>query len=199
MLTAFVGVDGLVYQMASDRALPLVFLKKNTWRGTNQYIIITFLVLCVTQVAIMRGDVRVLAGIYSIAFLGVMATFTVGCMLLKASPKHTSGLVSKGLMLPWWHLTLALVMVLIALLGNFLGLMAVLVFFFAYFTPIYGICLLCLYYDCLPSWLTPNQGCLPSFLTRPYRGPGLLTPVVLVDVPCISAPNKDKDEQSSEE
>jgi amino acid transporter len=54
VLTAYVGVDGLVYQMAADRCLPSFLLRKNHWRGTNHYIILSFFILCVSQVCSIK-------------------------------------------------------------------------------------------------------------------------------------------------
>ena len=147
VLTAFVGLDGLVFQMSLDKCLPVVFLKKNRWRGTNHYIILTFLLLCIALIVVMDGIVSELAGIYSMAFLGVLATFIMGSMLLKTSPKHAPSLVAKGLTVKWWKLCLSLALICISLLGNFLGSSNVIVSFLSYFVPIYGICLSCLYAD----------------------------------------------------
>jgi hypothetical protein len=46
------------------------------------------------QILLMQGNVEDLAGIYSLAFLGVMSTFTIGCIFLKAGPAG-AGLVEK--------------------------------------------------------------------------------------------------------
>jgi amino acid transporter len=88
VLTAFVGVDGLMYQLASDRCLPAVFLRKNASRGTNHFIIVTFLVLCLLLVLLMDGKVDGLAGVYSLAFLCVMSSFALGAALLKVSTTY---------------------------------------------------------------------------------------------------------------
>lgn len=158
------GLDGLVYQMSLDKCLPVVFLRKNRWRGTNHYIILTFLVLCIALIVIMDGKVAELAGIYSMAFLGVLATFIMGSMLLKTSPKHSPALMAKGLMVKWWKLCLSLALICISLLGNFLGSSNVIVSFLSYFLPIYGICLSCLYADkarlaCCPGSMSATKFC----------------------------------------
>lgn len=150
--------------MSLDKCLPVIFLKKNRWRGTNHYIILTFLLLCVALIVIMDGKVSELAGIYSMAFLGVLATFIMGSMLLKTSPKHAPSLVAKGLMVKWWKLCLSLALICISLLGNFLGSSNVIVSFLSYFLPIYGICLSCLYADkarlaCCPGSMTATKFC----------------------------------------
>lgn len=172
VLTAFVGLDGLVFRMSLDKCLPVVFLQKNGWRGTNHYIILTFLLLCIALIVVMDGKVSELAGIYSMAFLGVLATFIMGSMLLKNTPKHASFLVAKGLMVKWWKLCLSLALICISLLGNLLGSSNVIVSFLSYFLPIYGICLVCLYADkarlvCCPGSMAATRLCQMSIVGDP--------------------------------
>jgi hypothetical protein len=50
--------------MALDRCLPQFLLTKNSWRDTNHYIILTYLILASSQVLAMQGDVDALAGVY---------------------------------------------------------------------------------------------------------------------------------------
>ncbi len=170
MLTSFVGLDGLVYKMSMDKCLPVVFLTKNRFRGTNHYIILTFLGLCIALIVIMDGKVSELAGIYSMAFLGVLATFIMGSMLLKTSPKFNAALVSKGLMVKWWKLGLSLALICISLLGNFLGSSSVILSFLSYFLPIYGICLGCLYADKVRLTCCPGSGAATKFCQRFITG-----------------------------
>lgn len=59
-------MDGLIYQMAQDRCLPQILLRKNKWRKTNHVIILSFLLLSLALVVIMRGRVFSLAGVYSL-------------------------------------------------------------------------------------------------------------------------------------
>ena len=40
VLTAYVGVNGLVKRMALDRCMPQFLLHENSWRKTNHWIII---------------------------------------------------------------------------------------------------------------------------------------------------------------
>ena len=82
VLTSFVGVSGLLERMTLDRILPPYFLKKNK-RGSSYRIIITFFLLSVSVLLITRGNVKLLAGVYTISFLAVMALFAIGNILLK--------------------------------------------------------------------------------------------------------------------
>jgi amino acid transporter len=64
VLTAYVGIDGLLYQLSSDGCLPAVLMSKNSWRQTNHYIILVYLFLATSQVLLLEGDVDALAGVY---------------------------------------------------------------------------------------------------------------------------------------
>jgi hypothetical protein len=91
--------------------------------------------------------------VYSIAFLSVMACFGMGAMLLKRSPLYASGLIAEGLMLRWWHLTVAVALVLVALVGNLVLQQSSMISFVGYVLPAYLICLICIYYNRSPKWL----------------------------------------------
>lgn len=86
VLTSFVGVSGLLKRMTLDRILPNYFLKENS-RGASYRIIIVFLVLCISVLAVTRGDLESLAGVYTFSFLAVMALFGIGNLLLKLKRK----------------------------------------------------------------------------------------------------------------
>lgn len=75
VLTSFVGVTGLMRRMALDRCLPQVRLQENRWRGTNHWILYGFFGLCVWILAITAGRIEAWAGVYTLAFLSVMALF----------------------------------------------------------------------------------------------------------------------------
>jgi amino acid transporter len=82
VLTSFVGVNGLVRRMALDRCLPQFFLKTNR-RDSTHRIIIAFFALCVSILIITEGQLKALAGVYTISFLAVMALFGLGNIFLK--------------------------------------------------------------------------------------------------------------------
>eukprot|EP00123_Amoebidium_parasiticum_P012487 comp21389_c0_seq1/m.29439 comp21389_c0_seq1/g.29439 ORF comp21389_c0_seq1/g.29439 comp21389_c0_seq1/m.29439 type:complete len:776 (-) comp21389_c0_seq1:702-3029(-) len=83
VLTGYVGVIGLIRRMALDRCLPSVFLSTNRLRGTNHWIILTYFLLCASLYFIMNGNILILGGVYTIAFLCVMTLFGVSNLLLK--------------------------------------------------------------------------------------------------------------------
>lgn len=114
VLTAYVGVTGLMRRMALDRCLPQFLLKENKARKTNHWIILGFFATCVSIVLITEGDIDILAGVYTISFLGVMALFAVGNMLLKVKRKRLPRAVRSS----WLGVTAALIAVLIGLAAN---------------------------------------------------------------------------------
>jgi amino acid transporter len=86
VLTAYVGVSGLLERMTLDRVLPNFLLKKNR-RGAAYRIIIMFFLLCISILFITQGELGALAGVYTISFLLVMALFGFGNILLKVKRK----------------------------------------------------------------------------------------------------------------
>ena len=75
VLTAYVGVIGLVRRMAMDRCLPEFLLHENSLRHTNHWIIIGFFLLTSSLMIITNGNTIILGGVYTTAFLSVMALF----------------------------------------------------------------------------------------------------------------------------
>ncbi|MEM1034432.1 MAG: APC family permease [Myxococcota bacterium] len=114
VLTAYVGVTGLMRRMALDRCLPQFLLRENRLRRTNHWIILGFFVTCVSIVVITEGDIDILAGVYTISFLGVMALFAVGNMLLKVKRKR----LPRAVRASWPGVTAALLLVLVGLGAN---------------------------------------------------------------------------------
>jgi amino acid transporter len=115
VLTSFVGVSGLLERMTLDRILPPYFLKKNK-RGSSYRIILLFLILSISVLVITRGNVKLLAGVYTLSFLSVMALFGIGNILLKIKraklprPEKAS----------WIAVFIAIIAVITALAGNIL-------------------------------------------------------------------------------
>ncbi|WP_445458143.1 APC family permease [Flavobacterium sp. HNIBRBA15423] len=115
VLTSYVGVSGLLERMTLDRILPNALLKKNK-KGSSYRIITLFFILSVSVLWITNGNVKLLAGVYTISFLSVMALFGFGNILLKLKraklprPEKAS----------WLGVLIAITAVLIALTGNIL-------------------------------------------------------------------------------
>ncbi len=135
VLTSFVGVTGLLERMALDRIMPPFFLKKNK-KGSSYRIIIMFFLLSVSVLLITNGNVKLLAGVYTISFLSVMALFGIGNILLKVK-RSTLPRPEKA---SWLAVFVAITAVVIALIGNITmqpkdGLPSNLTVFLYYFVP----------------------------------------------------------------
>ncbi len=135
VLTSFVGVSGLLERMTLDRIMPQFFLKKNS-RGSSYRIIIMFFLLSVSVLLITNGNVKLLAGVYTISFLSVMALFGIGNIFLKVKRSK----LPRPEKASWVAVFIAITAVLIALIGNILmtpkdGLPSNLTIFLDYFIP----------------------------------------------------------------
>ena len=115
VLTAYIGVTGLLQRMTLDRILPQFFLKRNK-KGSSHRIIILFFILSISVLLITRGKVTLLAGVYTISFLSVMFLFGFGNILLKVRRAKLPRPESAN----WLSVLLAIVAVIIALVGNIL-------------------------------------------------------------------------------
>jgi amino acid transporter len=113
VLTSFVGVSGLLERMTLDRILPQYFLKKNK-RGSSYRIIIMFLLLSISVLLITNGNVKLLAGVYTISFLSVMILFGVGNILLKVNREA----LPRPEKASWLAVLIAIGAVVLALIGN---------------------------------------------------------------------------------
>jgi amino acid transporter len=141
VITGFVGFTGLVHRMTVDRCLPQGFLKVNECRKTRHIIIGFYWFLTSALVLYTWGNVEVLAGVYTVAFLSVMFSFTVGNMLLKLrrstlpTPVHVE----------WSIVLLANVCVAAGLIGNVISrprsLPSLLIFGAVFILPVIQYCL----------------------------------------------------------
>jgi amino acid transporter len=135
LLTAFVGTTGLVKRLALDRCLPQALLKENQWRHTSHRIIIAFFLLCASILWMTQGHVQTLAGVYTISFLGVMALFAIGNILLKIKRSELPRHYRAG----WVTVLIALAATLVGLIGNVALNPRYFWVFFAYFLPTAGV------------------------------------------------------------
>lgn len=153
VLTSFVGVTGLLERMALDRILPQYFLKKNK-RGSSYRIILIFLLLTISVLLITRGNVHLLAGVYTISFLSVMALFGIGNVLLKVRRNSLPRPEKAG----WISILIAVTAVITALVGNILmepkdGMPSNLSVFLEYFIPSIAFIAIMLYRTALLHFL----------------------------------------------
>jgi len=113
VLTSYVGVSGLLERMTLDRILPQYFLKKNS-KGSSYRIILMFFLLSVSVLLITQGNVKLLAGVYTISFLSVMALFGIGNILLKVKRSK----LPRPEQASWIAVIIAIIAVGFALAGN---------------------------------------------------------------------------------
>jgi len=130
VLTSYVGVTGLIRRMALDRCLPQFFLQENPLTHTNHWIILGFFGVTASLYAIVLGNVNTLSGMYSVAFLGVMSLFAVGCMMLKYKRND----IPRKIRAHWWEVILGFIGVIAGLLGNILLDIDILAYFTIYFS-----------------------------------------------------------------
>jgi len=113
VLTSYVGVSGLLERMTLDRILPQYFLKKNR-QNSSYRIILMFFILSVSVLLITQGNVKLLAGVYTISFLSVMALFGIGNILLKVKREK----LPRPERATWIAVFVAITAVVFALTGN---------------------------------------------------------------------------------
>jgi amino acid transporter len=130
VLTSFVGVNGLVRRMTLDRCLPQFLLKTNR-RGTTHRIIIAFFILSVSVLLITQGELKALAGVYTISFLAVMALFGLGNILLKVKRSK----LPRPARATWGTVLVAITAVIAGLVGNAIMNPPYLRVFLQYFLP----------------------------------------------------------------
>lgn len=153
VLTSYVGVNGLILRMTLDRCLPQFLLKSNR-RGSFHRIIIGFFFLAVSVLLITKGELKALAGVYTLSFLSVMALFGLGNILLKVKRERLPRPSRAG----WTTVIAGIAAVLIALVGNAVMNPPYLRVFFNYFIPSMMIIAIML------TRITLLKGCL--FLVR---------------------------------
>lgn len=130
VLTSFVGVSGLIYRMAADGCLPQILTKQNK-KGSFPIIIFAFFGLCSSILIMTNGNLLSLAGVYTIAFLGVMSSFAFGNLLLK----ETRTDLKRTYHAPRIFVILAFCATTIGIVGNILIDSQNLLFFSIYFVP----------------------------------------------------------------
>src|SRR5947207_13452370 len=99
--------------MSSDRCLPNMLSQLNG-RGSYPRIVISFFLLCTSILLITHGDLLSLAGVYTIAFLGVMSLFALGNLILKETRKE----LKRTYRAPVLAVIVALCATLIGIAGN---------------------------------------------------------------------------------
>lgn len=120
VLSAFVGFTGLCHRMAMDGCLPRIFIERNEARGTLHWIIVFYWMLTCAMAFFCRGDLQIMGGIYTIAFLSVMGTFALGNMRLKTHELRHA-LPKCRYPASWPMVIVGFIGIVIGLLGNLLS------------------------------------------------------------------------------
>ena len=167
VLTSFVGVSGLMHRMAGDACLP-PFLAKENRRGSYPYIILLFFALCSSILLITRGNLLSLAGVYTIAFLGVMSSFALGNLILKRNRSD----LKRSYRAP----VLFAIFAFLATAGGIVGNIELdprnFVYFLIYFIPCFAIVLGVIYADMLLAGLSIATRRIPflhNYLERSFN------------------------------
>ncbi|ETK95758.1 hypothetical protein F441_01393, partial [Phytophthora nicotianae CJ01A1] len=140
VLTAYVGINGLFQRLAIDRVLPSFLLKVNSCRGTNHYIILVFCVVCSSLVFILNAEVTVLSGVFALAFLCVLLSFTIACLLLKICREE----IPRKRTTSWTNTCFCMGMVSLGILANAFSDVKALSYFFIYFAVFFVVVFLML-------------------------------------------------------
>lgn len=114
VLTSFVGIQGLVRRMAMDRCMPDFLLNVNKTRGTNHWIVILFMLVCVSIYFVTSGKTQDLAGVYTLSFLFVMSFFAIGNAYLKVRRAR----LPRNEYAPWGYIVIALSLLIVGIAGN---------------------------------------------------------------------------------
>ncbi|KAI9984847.1 hypothetical protein PInf_006377 [Phytophthora infestans] len=125
------GINGLFQRLAIDRVLPSFLLKVNSCRGTNHYIILVFCIVCSSLVFILNAEVTVLSGVFALAFLSVLLSFTIA-----GDPTQTTT--------SWTNTCFCLVMISLGILSNAFSDVKALSYFFIYFLAFFVVVFLML-------------------------------------------------------
>ena len=142
VLTAYVGVSGLMYRMSADACLP-GFLTKINSRGSYTRIIVCFFLLCTSILLVTKGDLLALAGVYTIAFLTVMSLFALGNLILRQSRSE----LKRTYKAPLLFVLVALAATLMGIVGNIRLDPKNLQYFASYFIPAALLVLLMVFED----------------------------------------------------
>ena len=147
VMTAYVGVSGLMDRMVLDECLP-GFLAKHNSRGAHPRIVLVFFLLCSSILIITHGKLLSLAGVYTISFLGVMSSFALGNLILKRNRPD----LKRTYRAPMFFVIIAFIATVMGMFGNIRIDQQNFVYFEFYFVPALIIILLILYRDYITKW-----------------------------------------------
>lgn len=129
VLTAYVGITGLIRRMSYDRCLPLFLSYTNPCRKTNHFIIVGFFCITTVLYLLVQGNIESLAGVYSISFLSVMSLFAIGNMIMK----YKRGSLRRIIYASWPKVIAGFLLVVTGLIGEITLNLENIVYFLMYF------------------------------------------------------------------
>jgi hypothetical protein len=132
LIVISIGHPGLKggFSVAPPLVLPQFLLKENK-SGSTPRIVFVFYLLCLSVLIITNGQLKPLAGVYTLSFLMVMIYFGYGNFLLKI--KHSR--LPRPETAPSFIVAIAVFAIFIALYGNVKMHPEFLVVFLQYFIP----------------------------------------------------------------
>ena len=157
VLTAFIGVSGLVQRMSVDEVFPVFFANRNR-KGMPSRIIWTFFFLCTSILLVTGGELSALAGVYTISFLSVMCLFALAALMLKLKRPYLKRPYSTSRIVP----AVAFLMTFVGIVGNVFMDGKNVLFFMAYFIPTVLVVL-------AMFWRVKFLSLLLKFLSRMYQ------------------------------
>ena len=128
VLTAFVGVVGLIKQLSADRCLPHFLLQENSLTHTNHWIILGFFLLCSILYLMTNGDIIVVSGVFAVAFLMVLILFATANMFLKYHRPR----LPRGIQITWIGVLIGLIVMILGLIGNVIFNKDIIIYFTIY-------------------------------------------------------------------
>lgn len=158
VLTAYVGVSGLLHRMTNDGCMPSILRKENS-KGSFPRIVWLFFAFCSSILLITRGNLLSLAGVYAIAFLGVMSLFALGNLTLRKNRPDLKRTYHAPLLL----VVLAFFATFFGVLGNIRIDDQNLAYFELYFIPVVLIVLFIIYQDRVLLFLVRITNGSPKF------------------------------------
>jgi amino acid transporter len=151
VITAYVGVSGLLSRMAADNCIPSMLAKVNK-NEAFPFIVWLFFLMCSYIMFITKGNLYSLAGVYTISFLGVMSLFALGNLILKETRKDLKRTYRANRAV----VMIALLSTVIGIVGNIKVEHSNLGFFATYFIPVISLSYIYIYRDLIIKFVIRN-------------------------------------------
>lgn len=131
VLTAYVGIQGLVHRMSLDGCLPEFLSRTRAAFSSHPRVIWVFFLLTSSILLVTKGDLLTLAGVYTVSFLSVMTLFAGSNLILRQTREE----LKRPYVAPLAFVVIAFLLTCIALLGHLIFQPRTLGYFLLYFVP----------------------------------------------------------------